>query len=106
MWQKEGKLMKKIQIGLVEGRHDLPIKDNVFLAGEITFPLNPDDLLATAAKKLDTFDLRIGDSITLYVTGLTAAAFAVIKYANQHGLHLTAMHFDRDSGTYIADYVL
>lgn len=83
---------------LFPGRHEMPAEagTNAVFDG----PVNPIDfgaMEAIAAEKLSGAD----QEVTLYVTGLTAATIAVCKAALNGGKHLTLMHFDRDSGTYV-----
>lgn len=95
--------MTTFTLGLCAGRHDLPVSDFIFSDGDITFPINPPALFNTAAIKLR--DLNYGDKLVVYVTGLTPAVVAVIKYCSINGIKLTLKHFDRDSNSYIDDVV-
>ena len=95
--------MTTFSLGLCAGRHDLPVSDFIFADGDITFPINPTALFNTAAIKLR--DLNYGDKLVVYVTELTPAVVAVIKYCSIRNLKLTLKHFDRDSNSYIDDVV-
>ena len=95
--------MTTFTFGLCAGRHDLPVSDFIFADGDITFPINPTTLLDTAATKLR--HLYKGDSLIVYVTRLTPALVAVIKYCSIRNVKLTLKHFDRDSNSYIDDVV-
>lgn len=66
-------------------------------------PLNPTELLNTAAMNLR--HLYKGDKLVVYVTGLTPATVAIIKFCSLNGIKLTLKHFDRDSNSYIDDVV-
>ena len=84
---------------LCKGRHQTPAPAAIF-PGE----LNPLDVqgMYTAA------DAAIPDDcteLTLYVTGLSVALLAVVQVANDRGITLTAMHFDRESGQYYPQHV-
>lgn len=95
--------MTTYTLGLCAGRHDLPVSDFIFSDGDITFPINPTELLDIAATKLRY--LYKGDKLVIYVTGLTPATVAIIKYCSINGIKLTLKHFDRDSNSYIDDVV-
>lgn len=95
--------MTTFSLGLCADRHDLPVSDFIFADNDIAFPINPIALLDTAAIKLR--DLNYGDSLVVYVTGLTPALVAVIKYCSIRNVKLTLKHFDRGSNNYIDDVV-
>ena len=88
-------------LGLCEGRHELPETVEGFV-----FPQeipDPTDTLRLS----DHASRVIGrcDSVVLYVTGLTVALGAVINHCAYEGIHLTLMHFDRNSGGYYPQYL-
>lgn len=95
--------MTTFTLGLCAGRHDLPVTDFIFADGDITFPINPTELFNTAAIKLR--DLNYGDKLVVYVTGLTPALVAIIKFCSINGIKLTLKHFDRETNIYIDDVV-
>lgn len=110
---KNTKNTKNITVGLVEGRHDLPVTDFIYQEGDITFPLDMGKLAQIAAKRLSdfgavsSFEDRFNPSkIDLYVTGLTAATTAVIRVALMEGYLLTLHHFDRDSQTWLPQTII
>jgi len=90
-------------MGLVQGRHEISeVKDYIF-----TNTLDPADIMgirSLAKKSLDFLDK--GDSLTVYVTGLTAALVEVINICHSKGARLTLMHFDRNTATYFPQEVL
>lgn len=89
--------------GLVQGRHEISeVKDYIF-----TNTLDPADIMGirSLAKKSLEF-LYKGDSLTVYVTGLTVALVEVINICHSKGVRLTLMHFDRETGTYFPQEVL
>ena len=107
------KNIKNIKLGLIEGRHDLPVSDFIFQEGDITFPLEMGKLAQIADKRLSEFgavssfeDRFNPTSINLYVTGLTAATTAVIRVALVKGYLLTLYHFDRDSQTWLPQTIV
>ena len=89
--------------GLVQGRHEISeVKDYIF-----TNTLDPADIMgirSLAKKSLDFLDK--GDSLTVYVTGLTVALVEVINICHSKGVRLTLMHFDRNTGSYFPQEVL
>lgn len=72
--------MAKIELGLVSGRHPLPVEDYIFQEGDITFPINPRELGKLVVKKFNDLGVeqQTGDFV-VYVTGLTPATTAVIR---------------------------
>ena len=95
--------MTTFTFGLCAGRHDLPVSDFIFADGDIAFPINPTALLDIVATKLNF--VNFGDKLDVYVTGLTPATVAVIKFCSIKGIKLTLKHFDRDSNSFIDDVV-
>ncbi len=98
--------MEKLTIGLVEGRHDLPVTDYLFQEGDITFPLDMKELAQIADKRLSELGAVTYTSLDLYVTGLTAATLAVMRVAFVRGYLVTFHHFDRNSGMWLAQDVI
>lgn len=89
--------------GLVQGRHEIPqVKEYIF-----SNTLDPADIqgIRSLAQQNLGF-LKAGDSLTVYVTGLTAALVEVINICHEKGARLTLMHFDRETGTYFPQEVL
>lgn len=96
---------KTIKLGLVKGRHPLPVDEYIFEEGDITFPINPAKLQNVVAKKLDELGCKPSsdNKLVVYVTGLTPATTAVITVAFLNHHFLTLMHYDRDSADWIED---
>lgn len=110
--------MGKIIVGLCAARHPLPVAEYIF--PEAVNPLDFDGLKAAAVKFItdrvgvdsvytqpingndytDTACFRGCRDLVVYVTGLTAATAAVIAACAENGVHLTLMHYNRDSGDY------
>lgn len=84
---------------LCKGRHETPATAAIF-PGELN-PLDVQGMYteADAAIPADCTEL------VLYVTGLSVALLAVVHVANDRGITLRAMHFDRESGQYYPQYV-
>ena len=98
--------MEQLTIGLVEGRHDLPVDTFIYQEGDITFPLDMKELAEIADKRLSELGAVTYTSLDVYVTGLTAATLAVMRVAFVRGYLVTFHHFDRDSGMWIAQGVI
>jgi len=98
--------MDNIKLGLVEGRHDLPVTDFIYQEGDITFPLDMGKLAEIADKRLSKLGAITYTSLDIYVTGLTAATLAVMRVAFVRGYLVTFHHFDRDSGTWLSQDVI
>ena len=107
-----------ITVGLIKGRHDLPVSDYIW--DEI-----PDvtDYKAMDRHVISWIGTHVGISrrismavnaagyddglvfegdryLVVYVTGLTACTASLIKMCALNGISLTLMHFDRESGAY------
>ena len=81
-------------IGLVEGRHPLPVDTYIYdVIEDIT---DVQDIERRAYAFLSGYNK--GDHVTLYITGLTVALVAVIKACQECGLTLTFMHFNQATG--------
>lgn len=91
---KKIKKMKKMKLGLCEGRHPIEgIEGYVF-----TSTLNPTDI--SYMSQVCHERLEFCNGLDLYVTGLTVALVTVINYCCQNYIPLTLWHFDRDTGDY------
>ena len=90
-------------MGLVQGRHEIDkVKEYIF--ENALDPADIQGIRSLAQRSLDF--LKAGDSLTVYVTGLTAALVEVINICHEKGARLTLMHFDRNKGTYFPQTVL
>lgn len=111
--------MENVKVGLVKGRHKMPVEKYIF--DEITdvtdfekFDLIAEDFLSrsigidiepgrglNSASYTDDQIYRGRRHLTVYVNGLSAALAAVIGACGRLGVALTLMHYDRDANTYI-----
>lgn len=111
----------KIQLGLVAGRHPLPV-DDFIISGDIADVLDfdlIDKLVKEGLEKVPTKpmisvigsldgDVRVEVNclqcdVDIFVTGLTAVTIAVVNHFKDldlNGHTVRFMHFDRDSGTF------
>lgn len=115
--------MEKIIVGLCASRHPLPVTECIY--PETVNPLDFDGLKAVAVEFVrnrvgvesvcaqpingndytDTECFRGRRALVVYVTGLTAAAAAVIAACAENGVHLTLMHYDRECGDYLPQVI-
>lgn len=91
--------MKKME--LCRGRHEIPEAVDGAIFSQQLNPLDIDGMERTAAAAVAGLD-----ALTLYVTGLSVALVAVINACRAHGVKLTLMHYDRESGSYYPQHVL
>lgn len=117
------KTERTIVLGLCEGRYEIPGVDKYIFGNEIVDVTNTSALVEQANTALfvacnkagilshvhtedeegndaDAFQIAEGTQLVLYVTGLTVALGAVINAALSNKMHITLMHFNRDSGSY------
>ena len=113
-------IKKTLCVGLIPGRHDLPVEDYIF--PESVDPTDLDGLNRLASTWIEAHcvpsqkvglglnqadwhtDVLVWGSdveLVLYVTGLTAATTAVVRACALNGISLTLMHYDRESGDYL-----
>ena len=85
--------MKRME--LCSGRHTIPDAVDGAIFSNCLNPLDVSGMEKEAESVVKTTDALI-----LYVTGLSVALVAVINACRTCGVHLTLMHFDRESGTY------
>lgn len=97
----------EVRLALCESRHAMPAEVTGSVFGEtIADPTDTDELLHTATQRiLSHVRPGHGGHIYLYVTGLTVALGAVIRACLNHAVHLTLMHYDRESGEYYPQYI-
>lgn len=88
-----------MKIGLVKGRHELPVKDYIF-EKDIEDVRNIEAMYNIVSEKLNNFDKR--EPLEVYVTGLTVALTTVIRYCYNEGLNLILWHYDKQKNDYYA----
>lgn len=108
----------EIKVGLIAGRHEMPVDEYIFNAIENPMAFTTMDKIVVDWFK-DNLDIGVTNGrainsasytddevwqsqsrLVLYVTGLTAATATVIKQAAFNGVPLTLMHYDSKSGGY------
>ena len=97
--------MKKLEVGLCQGRHEMPVTDFVFM-NEVN-PLDVRGLESKAeASLLRLLGLAADESreqavhVEIYVSGLTVALVAAMNVCMAYRWLLTLWHYNRETGTY------
>lgn len=105
--------MKTITVGLIKGRHDMPVDSYIF--DEDINPMDFDvieDGVVDWINSIGRFKLEDsflmfpylpedgGIQVVLYVTGLSAALASVIRWCAKCHIFLTLMHYDKETGEY------
>lgn len=87
--------------GLCQGRHEMPTDIQDYIFPMSVNPTNLSLLDETVKEKLKT-----ETAIKLYVTGLTVALTAVLKFCFQNGIKVTLLHYNRETKTYYEQEVI
>lgn len=93
-----GNLKYTKEIGLINGRHQLPVSEYVFEEIKNIFDFK-------AMEEQIHSKLKYATKVTLYVTGLTAAVSSVVAYCVRNDIELTLMHYDTETTEYIPQTV-
>ena len=111
--------MENVKVGLVKGRHKMPVEKYIFdEIPDVTdfekFDLVAEDFLSrsigidvapgrglNSASYTDDQIYRGRRHLTVYVSGLSAALAAVIGACGRLGVTLTLLHYNRSTDTYI-----
>lgn len=115
--------MTEIRVGLINGRHDLPVEECIlesvenvldydaiangiekWIRGHISFEKEVINL----PRQLDYTDIPVWESkerLVVYVTGLTPVTAELIRLCFNMGVHLTLMNFNRDTGNYVPQII-
>ena len=115
--------LKKVEVGLIAGRHPMPVTDYIFSKVDDLFDFKGLDrqvenfLVTKVGIKLKTDPAlnQYGAGLTkvyqgkkelvVYISGLTQAIVAVVACCARNGVHLTVMHYNIEDGTYIPQKV-
>jgi len=91
--------MKNLKLGLVKGRHELPVEKYIF--ENIENVLDFETLEKEAYTFLKENLINHGKSVIIYVTGLTSALIACLKALKQLKMEcVSLMHYDASSENY------
>ena len=118
--------MEIIRMGLIRGRHELPVDNYV-----VDSVADPSDMAAidravrsklgkvfapymrkgtvnipNATEYVDIPALVSSAELHLYITGLTSVALAVINYCYANGIPVTAWHYDLAKKEYVPQKLL
>lgn len=116
---------EKIIVGLIAGRHPLPVTGYIFNESidDVTdFNKIEDHILNFVEAEVGYHETQFGQSINgvevadshvwegdrplvVYVTGLTSVTAALIKVCLNRGIKLTLMHFDASTANYIPQVI-
>lgn len=100
--------MIRIDVGLCQGRHDMPVDEYVF-AHTIVDPFNFTLLECEAVGRFRELlgDIKGSECILrLYVSGLTSATIAAVNAARNVGIGCVyVMHYSHADGKYYAQFV-
>lgn len=102
--------MKEIKVGLVKGRHDLPVDEYIF--EEIKDPSDIEMIEKQAgawlSSKFNPWTYYKDTTLVIYVTGLTVALVSVIKTMILGGfsVNLDLMHYDKATDKYIRQKII
>lgn len=108
-------------VGLIAGRHQLPVEDYIFenIENVLDFDFIREGISKFLEEKVGvvhsygqavnqadyTTDVELykgSDELIVYVTGLTAVTAELIRQCAMNGVSLCLMHFDRESNSYVA----
>ena len=94
----------KINLGLCKGRHQiLNVDEKSYIFDEIKDIKDIKKLDNIAYEKMQKLK---GESIYLYVTGLTVALISVLNVCKKLNINVTLMHYDKDTDGYFEQVVM
>ena len=88
------------EYGLCAGRHETPATEAIF--ENIN---DPTDFMSMGERIAEVIP-NDATLLVVYVTGLTTAMLAVVRYCERNGISLLARHFDLSAGTFFDQPVL
>ena len=91
-------MSKVLVIGLIKGRHEMPVDNFIFDKIDDVFDFSKMSKQVHEALK-DYYD------VNLYTTGLTSALVEVINYCIIKNISLTLFHYNSETGEYIPQIV-
>ena len=117
--------MKEIKVGLIKGRHEMPVDkyifedeikdvfDTSFISSSIVQFLNNEvgiDIadFGTCLNQYEMSDVAhfIGKhKLVVYVTGLSIVLAELIRLCAINGVHLTLMHYNNSTKEYVSQYI-
>ena len=115
--------MKEIKVGLIQGRHTMPVSTYIFdeisnvldfqgmrehIINFINNNINVYAVCGCGINQIGYEDVEVLTSDTrlvVYVTGLTAVTAELISVCATKGIKLTLMHYDRESSDYLPQVI-
>ena len=115
--------MKEIKVGLIKGRHEMPVDSYIFdeitdvldfnamnkqIVNFINNNINVYTVCGCGINQIGYEDVEILTSdarLIVYITGLTSVTAELIKVCALKGISLTLMHYDRDTGDYLPQVI-
>ena len=95
MLQKKEHTRPPIAVGLIRGRHCMPVSEYIFDSVEDVHDY------AGIHDRVSRFVKNSDNDLVVYVTGLTSVVAEVVSACLYNGVHLTLMHYDTESGGYL-----
>lgn len=123
MTKKEKYYSNGIVVGLIKGRHEMPVNTYIFESIENVLDYVKMEHMVTdwlirnvgiettygcGINQNDYADVEVfrGKApLTVYVTGLTAVTATLIKVCAMNGIELRLMHYDAVNGNYVPQYI-
>lgn len=116
--------MKEIKVGLINGRHNMPVNEYIFdkiedvldfqkmnqtIYSFLESRIGISEVTSTGINQIDYSDvacLRGNKKLIVYCTGLTAAVAQLIKLCMLNGISLSLMHYDKDTDDYVEQQII
>lgn len=110
--------MEKIIVGLINGRHELPVSEYIFesiedvndfkgirkhILGFLENNIGIKRVFGCGLNQIDYTDVELirgCKELVVYVTGLTSVTAELIRCCALNGISLSLMHYDRESDSY------
>jgi len=110
--------MEKIIVGLIKGRHEMPVQDYIFdevqdvmdfeavrkhILGFLENTVGVKQVFGCGLNQVDYTDVELVKGckkLVVYVTGLTSVTAELIRCCALNGICLSLMHYDRDTDDY------
>lgn len=115
--------MEKIIVGLIRGRHEMPVNEYILDGVEDVFDFRGMEKAIfnfivdkvgvvekygpclNSADYTEALSYRGERELVVYVTGLTAVSVSLVKVCSLNGVHLTLMHYNSATGEYVPQVV-
>ena len=112
-----------VVVGLINGRHPLPVSEYIFESIEnvhdyeaicntiwtfVQTRVGVDKAVGVGLNQADYTDIQVyrgKRALVVYVTGLTPVTAALVSICLRNGVSLTLMNYDTASQSYIPQYV-